>query len=222
MKKGGALENSRRGVWAVTDRGESLIEDDMQEIVSEIRLGRQKFSDRAVISLPQGDLLDVSTEDEIAEESEDDWKQHLLDTILKMPPDAFERLAQRLLRESGFKTVSVTGRPGDGGIDGSGVLQMNLITFPVAFQCKRYKGSVGAPNIRDFRGAIMGRCEKGLLITTGTFTSEAEKEATRDGALAIDLVDGDRLCEILKELSLGIKTETVERIIIQQSWFSQI
>lgn len=193
----------------------------MREIVSEIRLGRREFHERGDRFIDQTNLL-FDQNDDNSDTTEEDWKQRLLETILSLSPDAFERLAQRILRESGFKTVSVTGRPGDGGIDGTGVLQINLITFPVAFQCKRYKGSVGAPNIRDFRGAIMGRCEKGLLITTGTFTSEAQKEATRDGALAIDLVDGDRLCEILKDLSLGIVTETVEKVTVDENWFLRI
>ena len=108
-------------------------------------------------------------------------------------------MAQRLLRESGFTKVEVRGKTGDGGIDGVGVLRVNLVSFQVFFQCKRWKGSVGASEIRDFRGAMMGRADKGLFITTGTFTAQASDEATRDGATAIDLIDGDRLCELLKD-----------------------
>jgi restriction system protein len=113
----------------------------------------------------------------------------LLVILRGIAPDAFERLAQRLLREAGFLKVEVTGRSGDGGIDGIGVLRVNLLSFQVLFQCKRYQGSVGAPAIRDFRGATVGRSDKGLMMTTGTFTPEAKREATRDGAPAIDLID---------------------------------
>lgn len=219
LKLGGALENSARGVWSITDVGERVTEADIPEIVSEIRLkgGRNRGTRKIT-----GHQQSLFSDEEYFGEIVDDWKSRLVETITDMTPDAFERLAQRLLRESGFKTVEVTGRSGDGGIDGTGVLQINLITFPVAFQCKKYKGSVGAPAIRDFRGAIMGRCEKGLLITTGSFTVDAQREATRDGALAIDLVDGDRLCDLLKELSLGVKTKIVEKISVDDMWFKQI
>src|SRR5207244_2458619 len=70
------------------------------------------------------------------------------------PPPAFERLCQRLLREEGFIKVEVTGHSGDGGIDGIGILRVSMLAFPVFFQCKRYKGSVGAGAVRDFRGAM--------------------------------------------------------------------
>ena len=139
-----------------------------------------------------------------------------------MSPDSFERLSKRLLRESGFIKVEVTGKAGDGGIDGTGILQLSLMSFHVLFQCKRYQGSVGPSAIRDFRGAMMGRTDKGLFITTGTFTSDARKEATRDGAPPIDLIDGVALCEKLKELKLGVDVELVEDIRIKPDWFSQI
>lgn len=134
----------------------------------------------------------------------------------------FERLAQRLLREAGFTKVEVRGKSGDGGIDGVGVLRVNLVSFQIYFQCKRWKGSVGSKEIRDFRGALQGRADKGLFITTGHFTSQASDEATRDGAIAIDLIDGDRLCELLKENRLGVATEMIERVSIAPDWFQGI
>lgn len=151
-----------------------------------------------------------------------DWKEELLDVLGEIKPDAFERLCQRVLRESGFTKVQVTGKVGDGGIDGIGVLKINLLSFTVFFQCKRYKGSVSASAIRDFRGAMMGRADKGLVMTTGTFTSDARKEATRDGATAIDLVDGEDLADLLKKHKLGIQTEFVETVTISADFFRQI
>lgn len=127
------------------------------------------------------------------------------------------------MRESGFIHVEVTGRTGDGGIDGKGIARIHgFMSFHVLFQCKRYKGSVGASEIRDFRGAMVGRADKGLFITTGSFTPAAVKEATRDGAPPIDLVDGDELAEKLKELALGVKTELVERVVIDAAWFESL
>jgi len=148
-----------------------------------------------------------------------------LDTLLKMDPSAFERLIKLLLRESNFTQVEVTGQSGDGGIDGKGILRLGgLISFQVIFQCKRYRGSVATSQVRDFRGAMVGRADKGLLITTGNFTKDAMREAVRDGAPAIDLVDGDQLIDKLKELGLGVKTEKVEKeqITVDSDWFLNI
>ena len=167
----------------------------------------------------------TNDENEIAtdfEEQEFDWKEQLLSVLTKIDPSAFERLCQRILRESGFTKVEVTGKSSDGGIDGIGILRMNLVSFTVLFQCKRYKDSVGSAVVRDFRGAMQGRCDKGLIMTTGNFTSEAKKEATRDGAPTIDLIDGESICDLLKSLRLGVKVQQIEEVTIDGSWFSSI
>jgi restriction system protein len=161
-------------------------------------------------------------DEETDEQIEIGWKDALLARLLALAPDAFERLCQRALRESGFTKVEVTGRSGDGGIDGTGVLRLNLLSFQVLFQSKRIRGSVGAPVVRDFRGAMVGRADKGLIITTGTFTPEARREATRDGAPAIDLVDGDALCELLKQLKMGVKIRMVEEIEVDGEYFTAV
>jgi restriction system protein len=140
-----------------------------------------------------------------------------------LSPAAFERLIQRMLRETGFIQVEVTGRTGDGGIDGTGIAKINgILSFRVVFQCKRRRGGIGASEIRDFRGAMQGRADKGLFVTTGYFTRDAVKESTRDGAIAIDLVDGERLAEKLKELRLGVKIELTENVTIDEDWFKSI
>ncbi len=182
--------------------------------VSEDRRAR----DSATLPEDPGTIAD---EDQI-EAVEPHWKDKLLDTLRGLRPDAFERLAQRVLREAGFIKVEVTGRSGDGGIDGIGVLRVNLLSFQVLFQCKRYQASVGAGAIRDFRGAMVGRSDKGLLITTGTFTPDAKREATRDGAPAIDLIDGDQLSDLLRELKLGVRTEMVEKITVEPIFFEDL
>lgn len=217
LKKIGAIENSSPGVWSITKDGEALTEVDAisrfeKQLEKERRLREEaKASDEDKEEL-EGDEETLSV----------DWKGRLLDVLRKLKPEAFERLAQRILRESGFIKVEVTGRVGDGGIDGIGVLRVNLLSFQVLFQCKKYSGSVGASVIRDFRGAMVGRSDKGLIITTGTFTPDAKKEATRDGAPAIDLIDGDLLCDLLQKLKLGVKTELVERMSVDAGWFDGI
>jgi len=142
---------------------------------------------------------------------------------MRLSADAFERLTKRILRESGFVQVEVTGRSGDGGIDGKGIMRLGgLLSFHVVFQCKKYQSAVSSSDIRDFRGAMIGRADKGLFITTGTFTRDAVREATRDGAPPIDLVDGDQLADKLKDLGLGIKKEMVEMVTVDQNWFRNI
>lgn len=132
-----------------------------------------------------------------------------LKLLLDLPPAGFERLCQRLLRESGFVQVVVTGRSGDGGIDGHGTLEVNpLVSFKVLFQCKRYVKSVSPSQVRDFRGAMQGRTDKGIILTTGSFTAEARREAARDGVPPIELVDGSKLMEMFEKLELGLKTVT--------------
>ena len=151
------------------------------------------------------------------------WRDEVISELLLVSPQAFERLAQRLLRESGFTQVYVTGRTGDGGIDGKGIMRLGgLLSFHVLFQCKRYKGSVGSNEIRDFRGAMVGRADKGLFITTGNFTKDAVREASRDGAPAIDLIDGDLLINKLQELKLGIQTRIIEQTIVDKDWFKAL
>ena len=138
-----------------------------------------------------------------------DHRTYLLNLIKSLPPSGFERLSQRLLRESGFQKVEVTGKSGDGGIDGVGILQVNpFVSFNVLFQCKRYQGAVTPSQVRDFRGAMMGRADKGIIITTGTFTLEAKKEARRDGAPPIELVDGDTLVQMFEQQQLGLIPRT--------------
>ena len=204
LKLIGAIDNTARGVWTITDRGRAVqSENQVRDLVRDAR------SDRYKTRKAKGATPDPETTDA---DDDQDWEKTLLGILRSMEPDAFERLCQRILRESGFTRVEVTGRSGDGGIDGAGVLRVNLISFHVRFQCKRYAGSVGAREIRDFRGAMIGRADKGLFITTGAFTSEAQREAVRDGAPAIDLIDGSELCILLKDLALGVNTKTVLEI----------
>ena len=203
LKKYGHLENSARGVWSLTSAGKKVDRVDPQEVV---RMARG------------------SCETPPAPDPEEPWKQELHALLTqKLDPASFERLAQRLLRESGFIQVEVSGRSGDGGIDGRGIARINrLMSFHVVFQCKRYKKSVSPSEIRDFRGAMVGRADKGLFITTGTFTPAAIREASRDGAPALDLIDGDELAIKLKELGLGVRTETFEVVKIDEEWFKSV
>ncbi len=199
LKGWGALDNSERGVWSLTDKGERITLADVETIKRDVRAGGIAKRKQAAKDQPEDtDDANAPTPDARG------WKEKLLAVLLTIKPDAFERLCQRILRESGFIRVEVTGKSGDGGIDGIGVLRVNLVSFRVVFQAKRWKSSVGSQEIRLFQSAMLGRADKGLMMTTGTFTTEARKEATRDGAPAVDLVDGEALCDLLKDLKLGV------------------
>ncbi|HMR15463.1 MAG: restriction endonuclease [Confluentibacter sp.] len=198
LKNQGLLENSQRGVWSISSSG-----------------------DFTSIKVKWDKQLENLTNQEV--NNEEDWKEKVINVITEnLTPSAFERLIQRVLREKGFTQVEVTGRTGDGGIDGRGIAKINgILSFHIIFQCKKYQGKskVGAKDIRDFRGAMVGRTDKGLFITTASFTREAIFEATRDGAPAIDLMDGEKLAEKLKELNLGLKVELKEFVRVDKDWF---
>ncbi len=212
LKRYEIIDNSSRGVWSLTEKGSKIDKVDEKDVIRFVREYMKKNKQD-------------SSESEDEPNGKIEWQEELLDVILKMSPSGFERLIQRLLRESGFVQVEVTGQSGDGGVDGHGILRLNgLLSFQIIFQAKRWKGAVGSSQVRDFRGAMVGRADKGLLITTGAFTKDAIKEATRDGAPAIDLVDGDQLVEKLKQLSLGVSVKIieVEQVTIEPKWFSNL
>ena len=218
LKKFGFLESPQRGLWSLTKKAESVAGVDAKEVQRFVReLDRKQRETK-----PSGKQTNEA-ESEKPEEAQA-WRSKLHAVLTKtLSPAAFERLIQRMLRESGFIQVEVTGRTGDGGIDGKGIARIHgFMSFHEVFQCKRWQGVVGAAEIRDFRGAMVGRADKGLFITTGSFSREALKEAVRDGAPPIDLIDGDLLAEKLKELKLGVVTELIESVSVNEDWFKEI
>ncbi len=223
LRLAGLLHNPKKGVWVLTEDGRAAANTSDSAVKA-----RVKAAYRASVKAKKAEAKAEARASEFAEAGEQgdgqEWSDVLLGKLQAMDPSAFERLSQRLLRESGFVRVEVTGKSGDGGIDGHGVLRMNLISFQVLFQCKRYRGSVAAGAVRDFRGAMQGRADKGLIITTGTFTPDARREATRDGAPAIDLIDGEALTDLLKTLKLGVRVQPVvtERISVDEVFFDEI
>ena len=250
LKKAGLIVNSARSVWSLTRTGRNHADSnyervDPQEIV---KTYQSKLRQKKTIGGAEGvdnvnnaedindnvnNIEEINGEDALRDTEDTEgalggevlWQDELLEKLLSIPPSAFERLCQRLLREQGFIEVEVTGKSGDGGIDGHGVIRLaNLISFPVVFQCKRFTGSVSASTLRDFRGAMTGRADKGLVITTGTFTQAAKKEALRDGAPPIDLINGETLVDLLKQAELGVKVtpRTVEDIEINTDFFDAL
>ena len=225
LKSIGALDNSQRGVWSITQKGLDYL--DMDEAEGAMKrdhstVAREKTKVQAEQQLQPAEHYERRPEDQ--DDEGEYWKDKLLGALQGMEPSAFERLSMRLVKEAGFRNVEVLGKSGDGGIDGVGVYKVSLVSFPTYFQCKRYSGSVPSRAVRDFRGAMAGRGERGILITTGVFTRDAKAEAVRDGAPPVDLIDGDELCELLREYEIGVRVEvrTVEDITIDQGFFEDM
>lgn len=216
LKRYKLLENSSRGVWALTQSGTKTKSIDKNLVKKEVVKQDKKERKNKIVTAPEN-IVDENMTNELVEFS---WQENLLEIVKKIDPYDFERLCQRMLRELGFMNVEVTQQSNDGGIDGKGMIRLGgVMSFHVVFQAKRYKGSVSSSTVRDFRGSMIGRADKGLIITTGSFTREAKKEAQRDGAPPIDLIDGNDFAEKLKELKLGVEVELVEKVHIKNDWF---
>lgn len=213
----GLIDSSKRGVWSLTEKGfnASLSQEQSRQVFLKwVKIFQAQRKQKEPIAERVAEGTGAPSKD---------YRDEVLQTMLALPSAGFERLSQRLLREAGFTQVTVTGQSGDGGIDGFGMLQVNpLVSFKVLFQCKRYAKTVAPSHIRDFRGAMSGRADKGIIITTGSFTAEARREATRDGAPPIELIDGEKLVDMLEQLEqleLGLKT--VKTYEVEHSFFNE-
>lgn len=214
LKNYSAIDNSARGVWSINTKFSHIPNVDGTEVYK--RKSIKQISEVSPLSSSSG-TLDI--EDDTPAEIRN-WKQRLHEVLLKMNPFAFERLTQRLLRECGFSQVEVTKQTGDGGIDGTGKLKINdIITFNIAFQCKRYQGSVGASEIRDFRGSLTTDIEKAVFITTGTFSKTARDEAATASKQQIDLIAGEEFISKIAEFQIGVK-EVTDYIIDEDFFFN--
>lgn len=226
LKWGGIVDNPRRAVWVLTELGRGATEEEVNAVRQRRRAEaarKRKAKLSRVQTAETDDLDEAPSSEELDQFADDDWQNELLDIIRDIPSQAFERLARQLLLSLGFSHVEVVGKSGDGGIDLLGVVKINdVLTFRVLAQCKRYKGTVAPKDIRDFRGAMQGRTDKAIYITSGRYSRDARKEASRDGVPEIDLVDGEALANLLKRLQMGVETKLVERVIIHRDFFSKI
>jgi restriction system protein len=227
LVKLGYIDSSKRGVWKLTEKGDKtkpFSEEKIYELFSQVQGKFQKQKKDSSVKENDNNDEDLEIKEITPEEADDPsisgYKEKLIETLKNLSPQGFEKLCQLILRSSGFEEVKVTGRTGDGGIDGHGVLRVNdFVSFSVIFQCKKYSNSVGSPELRNFRGAMAGRTDKGIFLTTGTFTQEAKREAVRDGVPPIELVDGAALINILEKLELGVIPETKIVYHIDEKFF---
>jgi restriction system protein len=217
LAKAGLIDTSKYGVWTLTDVGRKSNLDQASSVAlfKDVRTKLPAKENRETKTVIEGNLPEATVPENLVAH-----RVEILDLLQSLPPKGFENFSKRLLLAAGFQDVNVTGQSGDGGIDGAGILQINpLMSFKVLFQCKRYKGVVSSPQIRDFRGAMQGRADKGIIITTGTFTPDARKEAIRDGVPPIELVDGEKLIDMMEQLELGLKP--VKAYEIDDGFFSE-
>lgn len=199
LKNYGVISNSKRGVWSIMPQFIGDVQLNKTEVVAYTALKKHKSKKNTEQQVDDEEILD--TPNEVAP-----WRKKIMDILLSMDPFAFERLSQRLLRECGFTEVKVTKKTGDGGIDGTGKLKINgVFSFNVAFQCKRYKGLISPAIVQAFRGSLPKNIEKGILITTGTFSKKAKEEATDPSKQQIDLMDGEEFVNKLAECEIVIK-----------------
>lgn len=218
LKKIGAANNSELGVWSITKEGRRYLSLEKTEAHAELKQKAANYWKKG----QKDSEINSETIENI--ETEEVWNFKLLSTLKNMDPIAFERLAMHLLREAGFRNVEVTRPSKDGGIDGTGIYEISpLVSMRICFQCKRYDGSVGSDAVQKFRGAMGGagkNVEKGILITTGNFTQSARKDAEEGGPPYVDLIDGNKLCQLLYDFKLGVEIQ--ENPTINQDFFDNI
>lgn len=220
LVKAGYIGSSKRGVWTLTEKApkaETFAHDDALNVFQDVqKLQRDSRRDIADQTEDTGQPADAVGPQDALSEASKPYGQKVLEQLQDLSPSGFERFCQQLLRESGFEQVTVTGKSGDGGIDGIGILEVNpLVSFKVLFQCKRYAGAVTPSHVRDFRGAMQGRADKGIILTTGGFTQEAKKESVRDGVPPIELVDGEKLVKMLEQVEMGLNPKTVYELDLE-------
>lgn len=216
LKKYGIITNTTRGVWIILPQHKDTTSVEVDDCITKVR---SMFNNKADTAMHNDDDWEDKSTD-LPEEIKP-WRNKLYGILSNMDPFAFERLTQRLLRECGFSQVEVTKKTGDGGIDGFGKIMISgLFSFKVAFQCKRWQGSVPANEIRDFRGSLTTDIEKALFITTGSFSKPAKEEAATQGKFQIDLIDGEEFMNRLVELQIGVKPIT--DYDVDELFFSQI
>ena len=199
--KKGQMDSPAWGVWRITDAGRERIEKSQAGQVSagpvpETAVGPTVSSGPTLVDLHEA--------------YERDFRRQLLERLSELDPYQFEVFAQKLLRAYGFVDVKVTSKSGDGGIDGYGRLRVGLATMRVAFQCKRWEGNIGRPEIDKFRGAISGDFEQGIFFTTSDFTKDAMDASIKRGAVPIVLINGEMIVDIMIRTGFGVERRPLE------------
>lgn len=218
----GLLDGSQRGRWALSNAGWAVVLDDetaetAYDLFKRVRAAHSdEWGQSSTDESPDPELPPQPVDDE--ESGEVSLAGDLRSTVLGLSPAGFENLCKRLLTELGLVQLRTVGQAGDRGIDVEGHLRVNsIVSFRVGVQCKRYAdgNQITPRQIREFQGAL-GPFDRGIFMTTSVFTHQAEDQATSPGYKPIDVIDGERLVELLLEYRLGIRQTT----IIDHEFFS--
>jgi restriction system protein len=201
LKLYGAIDIKTRGIWVITSIFYDKKDIDKNDVILKVRNKRSSKNKTE----PENEISF-----KITEANSYNWREKLITIIKEMNPYSFEEFTKLLLRYIGFEKLKVTQKSNDKGIDGYGIYKINgLVTYKVAFQCKRYTNTpISSSEIRDFRGSLSSEFDRGLFITTSTFSPSAREEAESSGKTLIELIDGENLIEKIAELEIGLKPKT--------------
>ena len=179
---------------------------------------RQKFEDE---KKPTEESQSSSSGPETVDDSEVDFSAKLRERIMNLTPSDFETLVGEYFRAKGLGNVTVTGRTNDGGIDGH--CEILFINVKIAFQAKRYaaSNSVGIEPVQRLSGSMTGRFDRGVLVTTSSYTPAA-KGWVEERKAPITLIDGDDLVEDMIQLGLGVKVVPVVTQEVDEDFFADL
>ena len=197
----GQVDGSTRGVWKITEKGRARIR----------AISRPAPSPRP-LTLPTFSMLFDRERQQI--------RAQLHELLMNLHPQQFEAFAGKLLESVGFTGVEVTKYVGDGGIDGYGNLDMGVVKVKAAFQVKRWRQNVPRSEIDQFRGAIQGKFDQGIFVTTSDFADEAKKVSSVPGAVPIVLINGDKVLDIMLEKGLGVRQEPLTVARVDEEFFA--
>ncbi len=208
------IDSSTRGLWKLTEKGfeSKLTEEKVYKLFKKVQ--KTLADNRKNQDDEKSNKYNDDSEYDNQEILDESHQTVVLNILKKLTPKGFELICKRLLTEIGIENVQITGGTNDHGIDGTGVIRINdVVSFTVIFQCKRFKETVSPSYIRDFRGTMQGRADKGIFLTTGRFTSESKNEAKRDGVPPIELIDGEKLVSLFEKYELGMKPKLIYDVI---------
>jgi restriction endonuclease Mrr len=204
------IDGSTRGVWRLTDRGRARL--------ASLDSGGASQAGTSSAS-PQVAGSGVGLRD-LANKSRDEAKSRVLTELKNLTPTGFEHFCMELLQQLGYRSVAVTRRSADGGIDGYGDFRQGAVSIKSAFQAKRWTdASVGRPEIDKLRGAIQGDYDHGVFITTSRFTKDATDASYKKGAITILLLDGEAIAELMVERGIGVVRQPVYLYEIAPDFF---
>lgn len=235
MKKAGLLEDTRRGFFKITERGQAVLGENLERLSTKYLRKFDEFNEfqkkhNEKDSKSENDVISEATPEEMLEAGYTKLSENLVDDILvniaKCSPSFFEHLVVDLLVHMGYggsfsEAAQVVGKSGDEGIDGI-IKEDKLGLDTIYIQAKRWKGVVGRPEIQKFAGALLGqKASKGVFITTSSFTKEAEEYAASVDRKVV-LIDGQKLASLMIEHNVGISTvRTFEIKRIDSDYFEE-